>query len=272
MKTLYVSDLDGTLLRSNECTSEYTNETLNKLVEQGMLFSYATARSYTTAQKVTSGLQAKIPVIVYNGAFIIDNATGELLLSNYFDPDVKELLDDLTAHNIYPIVYSYIDSVENFSFLEEKCTRGMTAFLNTRKGDKRTNPVHTISQLYEGNIFYISCIDEKIKLQPFYEKYQNQYHCVFHQELYTKAQWLEIMPMTVTKANAIRQLKKYFQCDRLVVFGDGINDVDMFELADECYAVENAVDELKEISTQIIGGNDEDGVARWLNEHYPRKS
>ena len=31
MSTLYVSDLDGTLLRSNEATSEYTNNVINKL-------------------------------------------------------------------------------------------------------------------------------------------------------------------------------------------------------------------------------------------------
>ena len=45
MRTLYVSDLDGTLLRSDERTSGYTNRTVNRLVGEGMLFSYATARS-----------------------------------------------------------------------------------------------------------------------------------------------------------------------------------------------------------------------------------
>lgn len=40
MRTLYVSDLDGTLLRSDERTSGYTNRTVNRLVGEGMLFSY----------------------------------------------------------------------------------------------------------------------------------------------------------------------------------------------------------------------------------------
>ena len=43
MKTLYVSDLDGTLLRSDETTSEYTNSVINNLTDRGMIFSYATA-------------------------------------------------------------------------------------------------------------------------------------------------------------------------------------------------------------------------------------
>jgi len=40
----------------------------------------------------------------------------------------------------------------------------------------------------------------------------------------------------------------------------------MFELSDECYAVQNADEELKKIATDIISSNDEDGVAKWL-EH-----
>lgn len=41
----------------------------------------------------------------------------------------------------------------------------------------------------------------------------------------------------------------------------------MFEISDECYAVENAVEELKEIADGIIGSNEDDGVAKWLKLH-----
>lgn len=51
MKTLYVSDLDGTLLRKNETLSPYTIKTINALTSSGMSFSYATARSLNTAKK-----------------------------------------------------------------------------------------------------------------------------------------------------------------------------------------------------------------------------
>lgn len=53
----------------------------------------------------------------------------------------------------------------------------------------------------------------------------------------------------------------------MVVFGDGENDVDLFEAADEAYAVANAADVLKAVATGVIGANDEDGVARWLDAH-----
>lgn len=54
--------------------------------------------------------------------------------------------------------------------------------------------------------------------------------------------------------------------NNLVVFGDGKNDIDMFELADESYAVQNAHEELKKYATAIISSNDEDAVAHWLEK------
>lgn len=264
MKTLYVSDLDGTLLRSNEVTSDYTNEVINRLTSEGMLFSYATARSLVTAKKVTKGIEAKLPLIVYNGAFVMDNITGEILISNYFDGAVQSILDDLFVNEIYPIVYAYIDGVEKFSFVPELCNSGTVKFLDSRAGDVRTNAVASADALRAGDIFYITCIDTPEKLGPLYEKYKDDYHCVYQEDIYTKEQWLEIMPKAATKANAIKQLQRFLECDRLVVFGDGKNDIDMFELADEGYAVKNAHEDLKAVATAVIEGNDDDGVAKWL--------
>lgn len=245
MKTLYVSDLDGTLLRNNERTSEYTNGVINDLTGRGMLFSYATARSLVTAKKVTKGIAAKIPLIVYNGAFVIDNVTEDILIENYFDASVHEVIEDLFSHQVYPIVYAYINGKERFSFVPKLCTEGMRKFLDSRKGDVRTNAVNAAADLQAGNIFYITCIDETHKLKPLYEKYKSAYHCVYQTELYTNERWLEIMPLNASKANAVKQLKALLGCEKVVAFGDGKNDIDMFELADESYAVENAHEDLK---------------------------
>ena len=227
MKILYVSDLDGTLLRKNETLSSYTIKTINALTSSGMSFSYATARSLNTAKKVTEGLNTHF--------------------ANYFAEDIYEVLRDLFAHEIYPIIYSYQNNIEKFSYITAKATGGMQAFLNSRKGDKRTNIVTTESELMYGDLFYITCIDKPEKLEPFYHKYKNKYHVVYQKDIYTGEQWLEIMPQKASKAQAALQLKQKLECDRLVVFGDGKNDIDMFEIADEAYAVENAVSELKAV-------------------------
>ena len=264
MKTLYVSDLDGTLLRSSESISEFAAKAINSLVGQGMLFTYATARSVVTAKKVTKGISAEIPVIVYNGAMVVDNATGKILISNFFDHTVHYLLDDLAEHGIYPIVYSFVDGKETFSFIPEHSTMGMNTFLTTREGDPRRNEVDSTSALHKGDIFYITCIDEGEKLKPLYEKYKNTYRCLFQKDIYINEQMLEIMPRGASKSNAAKQVCSMLGCNRLVAFGDAENDMDLFRIADECYAVANAGDKLKKYADGVIGSNDEDGVAEWL--------
>ena len=63
-ETLYVSDLDGTLLNSRDEISPHSLWIINGLIEKGMKFTYATARSLSSASKVTRGLSLHIPVII----------------------------------------------------------------------------------------------------------------------------------------------------------------------------------------------------------------
>ena len=147
-KTLYLSDLDGTLIRSDEKISLYTADTVNRLVKSGGHFSYATARSFITAEKVTWGLNADITVICYNGAFIIGNATKEILLANYFKLEKSEEIQRiLTECGIFPIVYAYINGKEQFSFLSQNVNPAMRLFLDSRTGDIRRREVQSENAL-----------------------------------------------------------------------------------------------------------------------------
>ena len=265
-KTLYLSDLDGTLLKGDQTLSEFTKSTVASLTGKGMIFSYATARSYATSSIVAKGLPESIPVIVYNGTFILENGSRQMLLSNRFlKEDAIRILQILTSGGIFPIVYSFIDGNEKFSYVPHEST---TAFLDTRRGDGRDRPVTQNCDLCVGEIFHFSCIDEPEKLIPLYEKLKAEFTCVYYKESYGGKWWLEVHPKDATKANAALKLKEFLGCEKLVCFGDGKNDISMFLAADECYAVENAADELKAISTGIIPSNENDGVARWLSDNF----
>lgn len=268
-RVLYVSDLDGTLLRSDEKISEYSCNVINGLVEKGMIFSYATARSLNTASKVTEGLAAKMPLIIYNGAFIVDSKTKEKICTNFFNcNEVKEIFDIINNEKVSPIVYAVIDEKEKFSFIEEEHNYGKNFFLDSRKNDSRERKVTDNEELVKGQVFYFTCIDSEEKLLPVYEKFKEKYNCVYQKDIYSKAQWLEIMPKGATKAHAVMQLKEKLNIDKVVCFGDGINDIPMFEIADESYAVKNADMRLKKKAIGIIGDNNSDGVAKWLANNF----
>lgn len=268
-KTLFVSDLDGTLLNSNEEVSEYSAGVINSLVEKGMVFSYATARSGITASRVTEKITVGLPVIVYNGTFILDSISGQMLFANFFSREsVFEIKEIMENDSVYPIVYSYLNGAEKFSYVPEKLNEGTAEFLATRSGDIRDNPISSANHLYDGNVFYVTCIDDADKLLAIYKKLKSKYSCCYHRDIYSHRLWLEIMPQNVSKAEAALRLKKLLGCNRIVAFGDAKNDIPMFKIADECYAVSNAAQELKAIATDIIKSNNENGVAEWLLKHY----
>lgn len=267
MKTLYITDLDGTLLNTKDGISPYSLSTLNRLVQEGVPFTYATARSLISARSVTEGLHLTLPVIGYNGCFIFDPNNGSILSSTYFEDDEIQFIKSiLERYHISPIVYSFINNVEKVSWFNQSLHYGTKRYLDKRKGDPRLNPLNSQQQLYDGNLFYFTCIGEKEDLYPVYQelKQDKRFHCIFQQELYRPEYWCEIMPVKGTKANAVLKLKQMLKCDRVVAFGDSKNDIEMFRVSDECYAVENAIESLKSISTGIIESNDHDGVANWL--------
>ena len=271
MKTLYVSDLDGTLLNNNAQISGKTKGIINDLIFKGMYFTYATARSFSSAINATNCLNLELPVIVHNGTFIIDSKTKEKLLALYFTDDEKNfLIDSLDKHSINPVVYGNIENAERISWLLNKENDGIKKYLDWRKGDNRLRPIKDKTGLFCGELYCIICIGKKQELEKFYEFLEKsaKFYCTFQQEFYTGEYWCEIMPKKATKGNAIKILKEEFGFDKLITFGDAVNDIPMFEISDESYAVENGADELKKYATGIIPSNTEDGVAEWLKNNY----
>lgn len=270
MNTLYVSDLDGTLLNKNAEISEKSKEIINTLVQRGVKFTYATARSFQSASKILQGLDLSIPAITYNGAFFVEPTDGKVIYSTSFSLEQTKYISNILIENkISPLVYSIFDGEEHVSWVPGKENEGMLHYLQSRKGDKRLRRVNKKEELYIGSIFYFTIIGEKEELETLkvYFDDKSQFVCTLQQELYSNEYWLEIMPNNATKAMGVKRLKEVTGCDKVICFGDEINDISMFTIADEAYAVLEANLQLKQIATGIIGSNNDDGVALWLLEN-----
>ena len=76
--------------------------------------------------------------------------------------------------------------------------------------------------------------------------------------------WLELSRTDATKAKGVEKLRRMTGKSRIVCFGDNLNDLPMFQVADECYAVANAREELKSTATGVIGSNGECGVPAFI--------
>lgn len=276
MKTLYLSDLDGTLLRADATLSRFSKRLLGGLIGRGMLFSYATARSFSSASVILRGLDLRLPAITYNGTFCVDAATGKVLANESFTQGECDALVGLFAyHHLFPLVYSLTGGVERVSWLRGSENEGTVRYLAARRGDPRLTGVQDLSQLFAGGMFYFNLIGEESALAPLAEALDTLPGVAYtlQRERYGQGEyWLEIMPCRATKANGVRWLRQFTGADRVVCFGDAVNDIPMFEEADECYAVSNASPELLQVADGIIGEAGGDGVAAWLADRFLQDS
>ena len=270
MKTLFVTDLDGTLLTKEQRVSVYSCEHLNQLISAGLLFTFATARSAESAKRATSELNVNIPVVLYNGGLLYDFRTETTLRAILLtDEEKRYVLDVLNSFDIYPFAYAAQEGKEKVKWITERETEGMRRYLFRRRGESRLAPVHSESELLSDYVFYFHCIGAREKLGQAWNilKYDPRFICIFHQEMYQNDFWMEISPREATKANGVVFLRQYLGCDKVVCFGDTANDSDMFDVCEEKYAVMNADQWLKEKATGVIGYCEEDGVCKWLMEH-----
>lgn len=269
MKTLYVTDLDGTLMRDDKTISKESAAILNRLIDRGVFFTYATARSLRSASGITRNISFRLPVIIRNGTILADPKSGDEIEILMFGEELGHIKQALADTSIPGFATAYFGSKEVKLCLEGNTNEGFQDYLQNHAADGRIQMVDSKDKLYEGKTCYFTFIAPKNELQPLYERVKQieGINCVFQQDKYRSEYWLELCPQNATKASAIGRVKQLCGCEKVIVFGDSVNDISMFCMADEAYATENAIDELKEIATGIIGSNNMDGVAKWLEDH-----
>lgn len=268
--TLYVSDMDGTLMNSEEELSEATISTINELIDKGMKFSLATARSFNSAARLINSLNLNLPIILHNGVFIFDPVKQVNIRSNFMEPEtVYGVMDIFKDMDIIPIVFVRKND-ESKVYYKGIFNDGEAQFINSRlaRNDKRFTLVDSFDKYLPDNVITLIAIGSNQVLKPAYLRIKEKYDLTVHyaEDIYSGAYWLEITHKYANKRDSVIWLKELVGADKLVCFGDHLNDIPMFEAADEKIAVSNAHDSLKKLATSVIGSNDDNGVAQYLRK------
>ncbi len=265
---LFITDLDGTLLRKDMSLSEYTVKTLNQLIEKGYNISVATARSLSSAKAILEPLNLNLPIVLNNGGFIYDPVTNKNLVSNYMSREVtKDIIEKSLEKGLNPFVHLEDDSINQLYYLG-LFNDGEKDYYDSRMKakDKRFKKVKSYD--FENKeiitIFYIGKEEILTKMYDYLkENFTNlQYHLFL--DVYSNYYWLEINHINATKKNGINFLRSHLKVDKITCFGDNLNDLSMFEACEETYAVENAHVKLKARAKGIIDSNENDGVAKFI--------
>lgn len=263
---IVATDFDDTLLKSDLSLSKYTTDVIKAYEKAGGTLIVSTGRMYSSIYNsaMRVGLKKGL-VISYQGALINDSNDHSIIHHNVLSvKDAVNLAKALEKENA--VLQAYIN--------DELCVKEMTK--ETRNYEtvceiKAKVIGSPISEYIEKNNFtptkLLLVIDPQ-RAKELYIEFPKAYGNSFDFCI-SKPYFFEVLAKGSNKGAAVKYLceKRGFTNSDVITFGDAINDLTMLEYADLSFAVANGSDEAKKVAKQICPSNDEDGVAKIIEQY-----
>lgn len=262
------SDLDGTLISSDNEVSEENLDAIDRMHNAGVRFIVLTGR---TLYEVPLELRHNdsIDYIIYsNGVGIWDRKRG-LLKNNFIDDEkAKKIFEILREYETFTEIYSggrpYVDAskFDSEHFLYYKIDKGFIPEMN-----KSRVKIPNLRKIIDDGNAKVEMFDvffryEKDR-QECLKRLKNDFDDLFVTS--SMSNNLEIVRAGNSKGNTLIEFcnKMGIDIKSVTVLGDSRNDISAFETDAKGYAVANACDELKNLADKVICTNDED-VMRFM--------
>lgn len=293
-KTLYVSDMDGTLLGTDSQVSATSAAILAELSRHGAMVTVATARTPATVVPLLRDCRLHVPAIVMTGAALWNRGeeprSGEALTGDDKEDRCGSFVD---AQYIGEDDYAVLDEVfaaahvSPFRYIKSAHAETLTVY-HTREMNAAERAFYEPRARLTLKHFELDCMpepDERRRcmlcfamgdydtIERVARAVSERTRCAlsFYPDTYDRSiALLEIFAPGVSKAAALRRLKADTGARRVVVFGDNLNDLPMMRCADVSVAVANALPEVKAAADIVIGANSDDSVARYIAEDFAK--
>ena len=275
--TLYVSDLDGTLLDAQGRLADSTRQGLTQLLNEGLLFTVASARHVTSIRQILGDLPLRLPVIGSNGAYISDMASARHEIVHAIEPGLAQAVFALIRqHGLMPFVSTH-GALGDQLFYQSVHNEAQQAFVDERQrnSDPRLRHSPRMQDVLSDPAVTLVVVDREGPLAELQaaidEMWGEQLETHLAEDLYKHGwPWLTVHDRRATKDQGIKTLtQRYGLQDReVVVFGDHVNDIKMLRAAHRGIAVENAIPAVKQEAHRVIGPHHEDSVLRFITEDW----
>lgn len=252
MVRVIVTDLDGTLLRTDKSLSGHTVAVLQGMRSKGIKIVFATARSVQASRRVLG--QFKPDVFAgYGGALVL---AGEKVIARF----------DIPAETSSRLIKDCLAAPEVASILAINEEIALTNRIEALTGNDYSHYRHT-DFLKDAQYAYLK-ISVHAASQAAVERIAAKYPgCDMLR--YTGEDLYRFANRDAVKWNAVKAIAEHYRIgtDAFVAFGDDVNDAEMVERCGIGVAVRNAVEKVKHVADDVCDTNDNDGVAKWLEEH-----
>ncbi|MCM1517176.1 MAG: HAD family hydrolase [Pseudoflavonifractor sp.] len=275
VRTLYVTDLDGTLLDSESRVDNESARIISELTRHGALITVATARTPATVAPLLAHTATSLPAIVMTGAasWLRDLRRYDDVC--YIPAGSCEVIGSLfRAHAVDPFIYTIAGegvlevfrngclSDKDRRFVEERAHGPLKRFCFDDIRANRCVMPSTVLYFAMGPLDTLGELAGALRATGLCS-------VSFYTDIFGRDTGIiEVFAPDVSKAAAIERMRERTGSSRLVVFGDNLNDLPMMAVADVAVAVDNAVPEVKAAADIVIGPNTSGSVARFIRDDY----
>ena len=276
MIKLIVSDMDGTLLAHDSSISKGNIEAIRYAQSKGVQFAIATGRDYSSLKGILEAHDLKCFSILGNGAQFC-NENGEILSSAYFPKkcfkQVLQIFDELKIHYMIFTANGFYSTAEpnvvrdafidrcvvqfkrkREDYLDDGCNQDMACMKLKKIGD--------LDDFINSSIIKVEAFNNDVSLiEKAKEKLQEIDGIAY---LSSFDDNIEVTDKAAQKGlileNVIEELG--YSKDEVMVLGDGLNDITLFERFKYSFAPGNANETIKAMAYQVVGACEEDGVSQ----------
>lgn len=268
-------DIDGTLCDDSGAVPESAKQAINQAHQKGHRFFLCTGRSKAEVPEEVLSLPISGMIGAGGGYCEVD---GEVILHQVFDSEeLKKLIVFLEENG----VEYYLESNQGLfasanlrSRLIQLALNGLPE--NSIEGQEKVKSISWFLELlieapacidYE-DVNKVSFINQSVPYEAIHARYDGDFHMLRSTVPAFGPDSGEIGLKNINKKTAIETLLEHIGREKLdcLAFGDGENDIPMFEAVETGIAMANAHENLKAVADEITFTSSEDGIAHMLEK------
>lgn len=261
---MIASDIGGTLANSCEEISDYTAATLRRAMAGGIYFTLVSGYNLNVINRHVSkiGSDDHLFAIVQNGAMILEGA--RIVESNFLPVGrARDAVRFFVDGGLSPIVFGGPDCDARLFVQPVSADEPLPAGreydrINDLQAFLTADPVQV-------SVYAATARIQELAVQA-RQLFENDCHVVL--SIGPQKSWLEINHPRARKMTALKTVLERvgLSARETMYFGDNLNDVDVLKAVGYPIVMANGLPEVQKLAWRLAPSNDDDGVARVMEE------
>lgn len=263
---LVVSDFDGTLVRSDGTISEFTKKTLAEYIQNGGKFAISTGRMPAGILHRAKELDLKGVVCCGQGTAIVDIETNEVVSTGVIETETAvKICKKMEEMGLHIHVYDLWDFYSN---MDDEPLKLYESIVKCKATVIDKEPISEWVQRTGLRTFKVLAMVRPEDATSVLSELKN---ADFENCVVTRSSefLIEVNTSKYSKGTAVSFLANRYgaELEHTIAVGDQLNDLSMLKTAGLGFAVKNADEEIKKEAKVFPFTNDEDAVARIIEQY-----